>query len=110
MGGACTRAVRHPERLRPPPRCLRRPRRGTAGRRDREVDHDVLQAALASWALPERLPNFSFTPEQLEAAYRRATRDRILAALATYDPQGVMAISRAIRETSPQHGYAEATR
>ncbi|MGA9749304.1 MAG: FAD-binding protein [Nocardioides sp.] len=109
LGGAYTRGGDHPSAFDPRHAAYAVLAVGLPGE-ETEVDHDVLQRALAPWALPERLPNFSFTPEQLEAAYRGATRDRILAALATYDPQGVMAISRAIRETSPQHGYAEATR
>lgn len=67
-----------------------------------ETDRDqaVLARALAPWALPDRLPNFSFTPEQLAAAYTPAVRARLLAALDTYDPDGVLAVSQALRSST----------
>jgi hypothetical protein len=64
---------------------------------DTERDQAVLADALAPWTLPDRLPNFSFTPGQLAAAYTPAVRARLVAALGAYDPDEVLAISRALR-------------
>jgi FAD/FMN-containing dehydrogenase len=59
-------------------------------------DHDAIECALTPWELPTRLPNFSFTPEQLAAAYSADGLARLRAAQAAYDPDGVMAIGRAM--------------
>ena len=67
---------------------------------DTERDHAAVRSALAPWALQARLPNFSFTPEELAAAYRPSTRERLRAALEHYDPDRVLAISEAVRAAS----------
>jgi hypothetical protein len=61
-------------------------------------DQELIRAALAPWQLPTRLPNFSFTPEQLAAAYSPEGLARLRAAQAAYDPDRVMAISRAAHQ------------
>jgi hypothetical protein len=60
-------------------------------------DHAALADALVPWTLPARLPNFSFTPEQLADAYSPEVRARLVAAARAYDPDQVLAVSRAIR-------------
>jgi hypothetical protein len=50
--------------------------------------------AMAPWTGPHRLPTFCFTPEQQRAAHDEATFARLTAAIAQYDPDGVMALGR----------------
>ena len=64
---------------------------------DTERDHAVLAQALDPWTLVARLPNFSFTPQQLAAAYTPEVRARLAAASRSYDPDQVLTISRAVR-------------
>lgn len=52
--------------------------------------------ALGSWAGGHRMPNFTFEAERLVDAYDNRTLARLRAAIRTYDPQGVMAIGRAL--------------
>lgn len=63
-------------------------------------DQAALGHALSPWTRPERLPNFSFSPEQLAAAYSPATRARLLSTLAGYDPDRVMAVGHALGSTA----------
>ena len=99
LGGAYARGGEHPSAFDPRDASYSVLAVGLPGD-ETDRDHDVLQQALASWTVTDRLPNFSFTPEQLARAYRPATRERLLTALSTYDPDRVLAISRAIRATA----------
>jgi hypothetical protein len=96
LGGAYARGGEHPSAFCPRHASYSVLAVGLPGP-ETERDQAVLAQAFAPWALPDRLPNFSFTPEQLAAAYTRDVRAQLLAALGTYDPDGVMAISHALR-------------
>ena len=99
LGGAYARGGEHPSAF-----CPRHASYSVlaVGLPGPETDRDqaVLARALAPWALPGRLPNFSFTPEQLAAAYTADVRARLLAAQDVYDPAGVLAIGDALRQSA----------
>jgi hypothetical protein len=98
LGGAYARGGEHPSAF-----CPRHASYSVlaVGLPGPETDRDqaALSRALAPWALPGRLPNFSFTPEQLAAAYTADVRARLLAAQDVYDPAGVLAIGDALRQS-----------
>lgn len=96
LGGAYRRGGQHPSAFEPREASFSVLAVGFPGEAT-EHDHAVLQEALGPWELPLRLPNFSFTPEQLAAAYSPATRARLVAAMDMYDPEHVMAIGEALR-------------
>jgi FAD/FMN-containing dehydrogenase len=48
--------------------------------------------AMAPWVGGQRLPNFTFTPEEYVDAYDEVTLARLRRAVRTYDPDGVMTI------------------
>lgn len=50
--------------------------------------------ALAPWTGPRRMPNFSFTAEDLAGCYDADTLARLRRAVATYDPWAVMTLGR----------------
>ena len=52
--------------------------------------------AMAPWTGTYRLPNFSFSPEDLATAYDPQTITRLRAASRTYDPDRVMALGRVL--------------
>jgi hypothetical protein len=51
---------------------------------------------LGPWTGGNRLPNFTFTPEEYADAYDEATRERLRRAISAYDPLGVMAIGHVL--------------
>jgi FAD/FMN-containing dehydrogenase len=57
---------------------------------------ETVLRTLRPWAAGHRMPNFSFEPDQLVQAYDEPTLARLRAAIAAYDPEGVMAIGHAL--------------
>lgn len=99
LGGAFARGGEHPSAFHPRHASYSVLAVGLPGP-DTERDHAAVQSALEPWALPARLPNFSFSPDELATAYDTATRTRLLAALDHYDPDQVFAISQALRDSA----------
>jgi FAD/FMN-containing dehydrogenase len=56
----------------------------------------AVQETLAPWVGGHRMPNFTFEPSELVHAFAPPALERLRAAIRTYDPQGVMAIGRAL--------------
>lgn len=96
LGGAYARVGDHPSAFSPREASYSVLAVGLPGA-DTERDHAVLAQALDPWTLVARLPNFSFTPQQLAAAYTPEVRARLAAASRSYDPDQVLTISRAVR-------------
>jgi hypothetical protein len=71
----------------------------TVGFDDPQVrDHaTAVLDALAPWIGGHRMPNFTFDAADLVHAFDVRALGRLRAAIRTYDPQGVMAIGRALR-------------
>ncbi len=68
---------------------------GVPGTPGLEESVQEILGALAPWAMDRTLPNFTFEADRLPQCYDPCTRDRIAAAVRSYDPQGVLAIGRA---------------
>ena len=51
--------------------------------------------AVAPWTGGHRLPNFTFSAEEMPSAYDDWTRARLRHAIRSYDPAGVIAIGHA---------------
>ncbi|HET7327106.1 MAG TPA: FAD-dependent oxidoreductase [Nocardioidaceae bacterium] len=102
LGGAYRRGGQHPSAFHPRQASYSVLAVGLPGPAT-DHDHTVLRARLAPWTLPMRLPNFSFSAEQLAAAYDPATRRRLLSAIDAYDPAGVLTVGHALRGTTHRH-------
>ena len=63
-----------------------------------ESHAEAMLEAMAPWTGGHRLPNFTFTPQDYVDAYHEAALARLRAAIRTYDPYGIMAIGRTIRD------------
>jgi hypothetical protein len=110
LGGAYQRGEEHPSAFDARSASYSVLAVGTPGQAT-ERDQNALQAALEPWAaVPQRLPNFSSTPEQLAAAYAPTTRARLRAAMDVYDPDEVLAISRALRQATSDLALSGRTR
>jgi FAD/FMN-containing dehydrogenase len=95
MGGAVGREGAHPAAFssRPAAFCLL-----TVGVDDPAVaaHAEAVLAAMAPWEGRHRMPNFTFEAEDLVHAFDEDALALLRAAIRTYDPDGVMAIGRAI--------------
>jgi hypothetical protein len=69
---------------------------GIAGVPGVEEHGEAVLSALAPWAGGHRLPNFSYSGSQYREAFDAGTLARLRRAVLTYDPDGVMAIGRAL--------------
>jgi hypothetical protein len=69
---------------------------GIAGVPGVEAHGEEVLRALAPWSGGHRLPNFTFAAAGYLAAYDAATLARLRRAIRAYDPEGVMAIGRAL--------------
>jgi FAD/FMN-containing dehydrogenase len=69
---------------------------GIAGTPGTEAHGDAVLKALAPWTGGHRMPNFTFAGKDYLDAYDATTLARLRRAIRTYDPDGVMAIGRAI--------------
>ena len=63
-----------------------------------ESHAEAILEAMEPWTGGHRLPNFTFTPQEYVDAYDEAALARLRAAIRTYDPYGIMAIGRTIRD------------
>ena len=61
-----------------------------------ESHAEAVLTAMEPWTGGHRLPNFTFTPEEYVDAYDAESLTRLRAAIAAYDPNGVMAIGRTV--------------
>jgi hypothetical protein len=69
---------------------------GIAGTPGVEAHASSILEALAPWTGGQRLPNFTFSPEEYVDAYDAPTLARLRRAIRTYDPFGVMAIGHVL--------------
>ena len=69
---------------------------GIAGTPGVEEHAAAVLDAVAPWTGGQRMPNFTFAPEDYRDAYDEPTAERLRAAIRAYDPDGVMAIGRVL--------------
>ena len=69
---------------------------GIAGTPGAEAHGEAVLEALRPWTGGHRMPNFTFAAEDYLDAYDAPTLARLRRAIRAYDPDGVMAIGRAI--------------
>jgi FAD/FMN-containing dehydrogenase len=69
---------------------------GIAGTPGMEAHGDAVLKALAPWTGGHRMPNFTFAAEDSLDAYDTPTLARLRRAIHAYDPDGVIAIGRAL--------------
>ena len=69
---------------------------GIAGTPGMEAHGEDVLRAMGPWTGGHRMPNFTFTAEDYHDAYNPFTLARLRRAIHAYDPQGVIAIGRAL--------------
>ena len=69
---------------------------GIAGTPGTEAHGEAVLKALGPWTGGHRMPNFTFAAEDYLDAYDAPTQARLRRAIQAYDPDGVMAIGRAL--------------
>jgi hypothetical protein len=61
-----------------------------------EANGEAVLKAMAPWTGGHRMPNFTFAAADYLDAYDAPTRARLRRAIHAYDPDGVIAIGRAL--------------
>jgi FAD/FMN-containing dehydrogenase len=96
MGGAVGRPGAHPSAFSSRDAAYSLLLVGIAGTPDVEAHGEAVLAAMKPWTGGHRLPNFTFAAADYPDAYEPRTLARLRRAQFTYDPDGVIAIGRAL--------------